>query len=66
MEIVCQSQSILSLHSIEENGSLDLEKLGLRDADEEESGGIANAVQRVVHLVSRRDNKVEDSDSIGE
>jgi len=42
-----------------EDGSLDMEKLGLRKQDEEgESSGIINAVQRVTHMITHRD--VED------
>jgi len=41
-----------------EDGSLDMEKLGLRKPDEEEeSSGIINAVQRVTHMITHRDNE---------
>jgi len=41
-----------------DDGSLDMEKLGLRKPDEEdEPSGIVNAVQRVTHLITRRDDE---------
>ncbi len=41
-----------------EDGSLDLEKLGLRDANKEvEPSGIVNSLQRITNLITRRDSK---------
>ena len=43
-----------------EDGSLDMEKLGLRDAVEENQSGALNVMHRVANFVSRRDNKDDD------
>jgi len=43
-----------------DDGSLDMEKLGLRDTVEENQSGAVNVMHRVANFISRRDSKEED------
>jgi len=43
-----------------EDGSLDMEKLGLRDTVKENQSGALNVMHRVANFVSRRENKEDD------
>jgi predicted PurR-regulated permease PerM len=43
-----------------EDGSLDMEKLGLRDAVEENQSGAVNVMHRVANFISRRESKEDD------